>query len=278
MIADPAGLARCSQAQFARSIPTETYPVNECPASSAIGVATVTFDEPEILGFDTVTAPIFNLAPLGGEPARFGVKVLGVVSMFLDTAIRSGGDYGVTLSSDNITETAWMLSLKLTFWGVPGDRRHDNQRGWECLKQFGACAPSTATIPPPFLSLGTACGEPLLSTVAGDSWAQAEPRKPTQLASYQMGPLDGCDRLPFEPEIKISPDVHAASEPTGLNVDVHVPQIVTLPTLPEGPGHPGLNNPDPEGLGESAVKDITIALPEGVAINPAAAGGSGSVL
>src|SRR5664280_214271 len=172
LIANPRPVAQCSEAQFERRPATEGFASNGCPAQSAIGVATVTFNEPSQEGFDTVTTPIFNMKPTPGEPARFGFEPLGLLPTFLDASIRSGGDYGVTLTVSNITEIAWMLSLKLTFWGVPGDARHDNQRGWECLDGFGACPPATATTPPPFLAMPTSCTSPLQSTLRGDSWAQ----------------------------------------------------------------------------------------------------------
>ena len=50
-----------------------------------------------------------------------------------------------------------------------------------------------------------------------------------------------------------------ASTPTGVDVDVHVPQEEVL--VPNGAG----------GVGD--VKDITVTLPEGVALNPAGADG-----
>jgi hypothetical protein len=77
-------------------------------------------------------------------------------------------------------------------------------------------------------------------------------------SSVPLPAMDGCNRLPFAPSIKVTPDASAASQPTGLNVDVHVPQDLVL---------------NPTGLAESEVRNITVALPEGVAINPA--GGDG---
>jgi hypothetical protein len=103
----------------------------------------------------------------------------------------------------------------------------------------------------------------LRSTVQVDSWEKPHP-SPAQLlqaplfAEYKIGGLDGCNRLQFNPQVRVTPDGTAASSPTGLNVDVHVPQDSVL---------------NAEGLAESAVRDISVALPEGVAVNPS--GGDG---
>jgi hypothetical protein len=258
LIGNPTAIAQCTDTQFAKQAETvEKSTFNECPADSAIGVATVTFNEPVLLHFGTSKIPIFNMTPRPGEPARFGFTVEGLASAFLDTSVRSGGDYGVTVTSSNISEIGWVLGVKLTFWGVPGDPRHDGQRGWNCLEAVGTCQPSTGTPPPPFLVMPTSCEQPFESTVRGDSWATVE----NQAAplSYRMPEaIDGCNHLPFAPEIKVTPDGTAASTPTGLNVDVHLPQKSFL---------------NAESLAESAVRGITVALPEGVAINPA--GGNG---
>src|SRR4029077_5016285 len=64
--------------------------------------------------------------------------------------------------------------------------------------------------------------------------------------------------MPVSPSITASPDGNAASTPTGLNVDVHVPQDAVLKA---------------ESLAESAVREIDVALPEGVVVNPS--GGDG---
>jgi len=264
LIANPTGLAQCSEVQFDRRLEAEGHTTNGCPAQSAVGVATVTFNVPEVLGFSTVTAPIFNMTPYPGEPARFGIDVLGQLPVFLGTSIRSGGDYGVTLAANNITEEALLLSMKLTFWGTPGNPSHDGQRGWECLEGFGTCTPSAEATPPPFLSLPASCGGPLTSTVVGASWAQSLPRELEPLASYALPALDGCNDLAFKPQINVSPDQAEASRPTGLNVDVHVPQTGASMAEP---------SPTHESTVTSAVRDISVALPAGVAIDPAAAGG-----
>jgi hypothetical protein len=268
LTADSAALPRCSEAQFDARERVNGQNVNACPADSAVGVATVTFDEPVLFGFDTVTTPIFDLESQPGDPARFAIKALGLFTVSLEASIRSGADYGVTLAADNIASDAQLLSLKLTFWGVPGDQRHDTQRGWACLEGAHTCTPAVqASSPPvssevPFLSLPAACGVPLRSELEGDSWRQEHEQggRLYPLASAEMGALAGCTSLPFEPEIEVTPEVRQASSPSGFAVDVHVP---------------GEGAEDSEGTVGSSVRDVAVELPEGVALNPSVANGQG---
>ena len=264
LVGNPTPIAQCSDEQFNTPIP-ESVPGNEgfnnqCPPASAVGVAVVSFNEPLAVGASTAVDPIFNMKPSVGEPARFAFKVVGLVPVILDTSVRTGGDYGVTVTASNISQLAWLYGVRLTFWGVPGDPRHDAQRGWECLEHFGTCTPSTASAPPPFLQLPTSCEKPYESTLSGDSWAA--PGVPSEQAApvtYRLPEeLDGCNHLPFEPSISVAPDVADGSTSSGLTVGVHVSQTATL---------------NPRGLAESTLRDTTVALPEGVGLNPAGADG-----
>src|ERR1700722_895266 len=76
---------------------------NFCPDDTAIGVASVTVVEVISGGGSlvqtTFAVPLFALVPSIGEPARFGFMVLNV-PVYLDTSIRTGGDYGVTVDVD----------------------------------------------------------------------------------------------------------------------------------------------------------------------------------
>ena len=262
-LGNPTPFERCTDAQFAKGVIPPgggRSAINECPAASAVGVASVSFTEPGAIGFKTSTAPIFNLTPRKGEPVRFGFLAGGVVSVFLDGSVRTGGDYGVTISSTEITEAAATLGVKLTFWGVPGAPAHDNQRGWACLEELGECPTTDLAAPPPFLVMPTSCAAPFRSTVQSDSWAAGlKASEVGEPVTYSLpAALDGCNQLPFEPSIKVSPDGNAGSTPSGLTVDVHVPQEAVL---------------NAESLAESAVKGISVTLPEGVVLNPASADG-----
>ncbi len=263
LIGDPVPFPECPLADFAADVGAGH---NFCPDDTAVGVASVSISfpaNPEVPA--TIAAPLFNLTPVYGEPARFGFEALGVL-IYLDTSVRTGEDYGITVSVNNITEIAGFISSRVTFWGVPGDPRHDSVRGWNCLQPGQVSSPCTAVgqeSPPPLLSLPTSCTGPVHTSVEADSWQ--DPGAFTAPAEYTFQDnlerpvgLDGCNHLLFSPSLEVAPDGHAASTPTGLSVGVRVPQETLLSA---------------EGLAPPNVKDIAVTLPEGVQISPAGAGG-----
>lgn len=255
LVGNPTQVPRCTLGQFLAS-EGGAQTRNQCPLGSVVGVARVSYNEPKFLGAYTETTPVYNLEPTVGEPARFGF-LLPITPVFIDPSVRSGRDYGITVHAFNISQTAAFLRAQVTVWGVPGDPSHDNSRGIDCLlaerEGSGSCSPLGQSSPPPFLAMPTSCQEPFSSSLSGDSWAN--PHEVLSLASFTAPfALDGCNRLPSTPSIKVTPDSSAASTPSGLNVDVHVPQDSVLVA---------------KGLSESALRDITVTLPAGVAVNPA---------
>jgi hypothetical protein len=266
LIGNPTPFAQCPLKEFVKTVPPEAE--NACADNTVVGVASVTIVLKGSPPY-TYNSPLFALVPSVGEPARFGFFVLGD-PVYLNTSVRTGGDYGVTVTVPNISELVGFLSSRVTFWGVPGDSRHDPVRGWNCLQpheieQFPT-PPCTATgqqAPPPLLTLPTACTGPVHTTVEGDSWEQEGAFTPPFDYTFvdnlgRPAGLDGCNQLPFSPSVRVTPDGQAGSTPTGLTVDEHVPQEVSL---------------NPTGLAESDVKGLSVALPEGVVLNPAGADG-----
>jgi hypothetical protein len=265
-VADPSALPHCTLAQFY----TFERNGNLCAGDTVVGISTVRISVGG--GGFGAAQPIFNLEPAVGEPARFGF-IAGVAPILIGSSVRTGGDYGVTARVENITQLAGFMDQTVTFWGVPGAASHNGLRGSGCIertrvendleeKQENPCEPGPVK-PPPLLTMPTTCGSE--SSVEGDSWAEADERRlhglpPGQhlLLSDPMGTLGGCGDLLFAPEIKVTPDSEAASTPSGLNVDVHIPQ--------EG----ALNG---SGLASADVKNITVTNPEGVALNPSAGDG-----
>jgi hypothetical protein len=261
LVGNPVPLPKCNIKVF---LEEGHSPRGLCPVDTVVGVASVVTAGgiPEI---PIATNPLYSLEPAVSEPARFGFQT-GAGPAFIDVSVRTGGDYAVVGTVHNITQSLELVSSQVTFWGVPGDPRHDTTRGKECLAhlQNGAelsCAEGGAE--KPFLIMPTSCTGPLQTSVEGDSWQQpgqfAAPKEYTfQNSEGELLQQNGCDALNFTPSITVKPDGTQGSSPTGLEVDVHVAQDASL---------------NPTGLAESALKDTTVALPAGLVLNPAAADG-----
>jgi hypothetical protein len=254
---DPTAIPTCTDRQL-----LEGSGLGGCPLASQIGQLTV-----RLLVVGELTIPVFNMVPLPGEPAQFGAAVVGV-PVYIDTHVRSGGDYGLTVTLSNVTTLAPISSSVLRLWGVPGDPGHDAMRGAFCHGDpaiSGNCeggGVSTNASPRPFLTLPTSCVGPQETRLSVDSWqAPGEFQGASFLTHDTTGsPIgyDGCNRLDFSPSIAVQPDSSVADSPTGVHVDLHVPPA-------------GLQ--DPEGLAEANLKNAVVTFPAGMALNPSVAGG-----
>ena len=274
--ANAEAIPQCSDLDFSTIEPNA--PVNRCPANTAVGVAVVSINEPVNFHQAHRTVPVFSLVPAPGEPARFGFEVVKV-TVILDTSVLTGGDYSVVASVKNASQAAQVLGSQLTLWGEPGNESHDLSRGWHCLvngenegglanHSHTGCTPASR-LTKAFLSLPTSCSAPLRSSVLADSWNEPGAREADgsaipdnntrwKEATSSSPPLEGCDKLPFEPSISVEPQTHAANSPSGLTVDVHEPQASTL---------------ELGGLSAAAFKESVVTLPQGVLLSPSAANG-----
>jgi hypothetical protein len=269
---------KCSGADFATLLGEGP---NLCPADTVIGATLLTFSTTP--GSEEHQAvPLFNLQPALGEPARFGFVAGGGTPVILDTHIRSGkagtpeGDYGVTVDVPNITELVSFLSATTVFWGAPDSPSHNESRGWSCIsgeKYFkqgtvkSPCEPSSDPKPPAFLTLPTNCAAPFSPGFEGNSWPTrlapagftAEPlSSPLQDEAGDPLGLTACNQVPFDPRIEAEPTSDAATSATGLNVSINFQDE-------------GLLND--EGVAQSQIKKVVVALPEGFTTNPSVAEG-----
>jgi hypothetical protein len=265
-----------------------------CPAASQVGMISVVSNS--VGGADAflTNRPVVVMPHPPDSPARFGANLFGTL-VTVEAELRSDGDYGISLVSRDISEGITINQIRFTFWGVPADPRHDPWRycpGSNYLER--GCASDGAAVP--FITLPTACtapGEGLTTTLHADSWFHPgdfdeaafeshlapgfravdwlnpespdslQPALPPALPESQWGAPQGptgCDELLFEPKIAAAPSTDASETPSGLSVDVSVPD--------EGLA-------DPDFLSQSNVKKAVVSLPEGVTINPAAAEGLG---
>jgi hypothetical protein len=269
LVGNPTPLPKCRLSVFVH--PSTT---SRCPADTVIGVATpIVTNTTEAFVPLAETVSLYSLEPAEGEPARFGFTT-PVGPIVLDTSVQPGsnGNYTVVVTVPDIPDDLPFIGTQVTFWGVPGDSRHDTARG-ECLDQFEGgdihhitkleTSCTTQEKPQPFLIMPSSCTGPLQTGVQGDSWeniGQYTAPKQYTFADSEGNPIaqDGCNRLSFEPSISVAPDSQQASTPTGLTVGVHVDQEASL---------------NPTGLADATVKDTTVTLPAGIGLNPSAADG-----
>jgi hypothetical protein len=247
-------MPRCEMAVFLTKNADGT---NDCPDESAIGVSSVTIVEPAAVGLARLAVPVFNLPQAPGEPARFGLMPLGD-PVIIDTSLDPDDDYRITASVVNTTQLPQFLSTTTSLWGTPGDPRHDNSRGWGCLEpKVGPCVRPSGMPEAAFLRQPVNCNTPLDFGLEVEPW-----NVPTgsilDKASFTGEPLLGCNKVPFDPKIVVSPTSKAAENPSGLHFELTMPNA-------------GLLNG--EAISEGQPKKAEVILPEGMTVNPSAAEG-----
>jgi hypothetical protein len=260
LIANPSAVPRCLSWQLAESVGGAEQ--DRCPYQSAVGVASVTFDQPGGPGTRTVATPIFNIEPEAGEPARFGFFVpIEGVPVNLTTSVRSSEDWGVDISSAEIPEDAGISSVRVTFWGVAGSAAHDDARGWGCLAEargrsdiYEACTHFEEQEPPAFVTLPTSCTSSLSSSLEADSW-ETPGAYLSAPASEPLQALSGCANVPFSPTISTATSTAAASSPSGFSFDLSF-------------SREGLTSGT--GIAQSNLESTVVSLPEGLTIDPSA--------
>jgi hypothetical protein len=249
MVGNPLAVPRCAGADFEGITPN-------CPGSTQIGVAHVRTE-----GLFS-TDPVYNLTPPPGVAASIGFAV-GSLDSFQEATLRTGGDYGISVSDITIPNIE-IQSISETIWGVPPDAKHNGER--QCIDPesglfFSPC--SSEVTPIPFLSLPTSCTGPLKTTLRVDSFEQPGVFQSKSVESLGEGGtpegLNNCEALPFNPTITVQPEATASDSPTGLHVNLHIPQ-----------------SKDPNGLATANLKDTVVTLPKGMSLNPSAAGGLGA--
>jgi hypothetical protein len=294
LIGNPSGIPQCTEVQLVgRPHATELFRTPECAIGSQVGtIALRTELSSQTPG--SLVFPLYNMVPPPDMPAAFGFQVVGQ-PIILSGNVRNGGDFGVTIASRNIPITLPLDGITLTFWGVPADPRHDSQRcdyGFfglpgtnaedaECvlnpLFSNNTGPHSYPGAPKAFLTMPASCTPPgvgLETNLQIDSWPAPGVWDERNIFShlapgYPLAPAEwglqkgttGCEIVPFNPSISVEPTNTQADTPTGLNVEISLPQE-------------GLSNPS--GITTADVKDAVVTLPAGESVSPSAADGLGA--
>lgn len=271
LVGDPSAVPQCTNTDLAYTVPPQGLPL--CAPASQVGTVVLTQNGQDI-GDMLGPIPVFNMVPPPGVPARFGFNAAGTV-VVLDASVRTGGDYGVTVTARNSPEGIALAGAHFDFWGVPADPIHDVQRACPGQPGPGIGGPSCPSGAPPaaFLRMPTSCpapGDGLPWTLRADSWVHPGAFVQTQIFSHRapgypltpsgwgapQGP-DGCDAVPFEPAFSAQPaSGSTAGEPAALTFELTIPQ-----------------SDDPTHVAQSDLRRAVVTLPAGVRVSPASADG-----
>ena len=212
---------------------------------------------------------LFNMVPPRGVALQLGTNFF-VPLLFINNGVLAGGDYPVQATVTDAPGAAPVIKSRLVTLRCSFPLREGG--AGKAVSTMHGCHEKARTgegdfergtgSGKPFLTMPTGCHGPLRSTIAVDSWEEpgqwAKASTVTHNAAGTPVSLTGCSKLKFPPEISVAPDSSDASTSSGLTVNVHVPQNAAF---------------NPNGLAESSLRDTTVTLPEGVAINPS--GGDG---
>jgi hypothetical protein len=180
---------------------------------------------------------VYNLVPERGYAAEFGADIFGKAIVFYGS-LRSGSDYGITITVPGIVGSPAYYQYSFTFFGTPAAQ---NASGSPLV---------------PFLRNPTNCAATEVTRLKADTWQHPGVWHEATASSPNA---TGCEKLPFTPSIAVTPESTTAGAPSGYEVDLHIPQ-----------------NENPNGLAEADLKKAVVTLPAGVAVSPSAASGLGA--
>jgi len=203
----------------------------------------------------TITAPVYNLEPKPGQPARFGFTVEAIpgfeavppsdIYLEADVAWDSDWHEGFTISVPKV-ELVKLLKNRLIFNGrasAPGGQG------------FFLTTPSTCWDP-------TGAHQHTYSTYArGDSEENPDPSFPSNspFVEAQLPPgtsPKACDSIPFEPTVHVDGGTNAVDSPAAATTELQMPV-----------------KPNAGEQETSTVRTAKVTLPQGMGLNPSAANG-----
>lgn len=257
LIGNPTATPQCTEEQLFG---------NDCPGDSQVGITTLgLWNGNQLFPF---RLPVYNMVPDPGQTANFAFLVL-IAPVHIVASLNTDGDYSLKTDISEISELLPLGYSDLSFWGVPADSGHDTARG-DCIAtdtedvngdgfpegdgdplNDDEC-PSTGARRP-FLTLPSVCGIEGVTRLRARSW-----NDPGTWSSATSAPemVSGCERQRFDANIGVFADPAVADSPTGLTVDLRIPQ-----------------NQNPDGLGTPPLRRTVVQLPEGLAVSPSAADG-----
>jgi hypothetical protein len=269
--ANPNGIPACPAGLLVSPDPNRAG--SDCPANTQIGVAEI-WAWAGAGGAGLTTVGIYNLTHGNDTPARFGfnyAKVVGLITGGVKPD--ANGEYTLSGNSFSISQAELVEKVRVTLWGVPADESHDFTRQSPPSIQINTGGPNRPQPkvdwehlqiePAAFLTAPPRCSpEPLAFKVRGDSWENKGAFDEHTVTADGNGTpfqMERCDRVPFNPGASLATQSHAAATPTGIGVDITVPQTK-----------------DAYAISSAHVRKVRMTFPKEVSLNAASAAGLGS--
>jgi uncharacterized repeat protein (TIGR01451 family) len=229
-----------------------------CPANTQIGMvnALTVFGSPT-----TFSEPIYNMEPAPGKASNFGAVIV-LFPVHIEGGVRPGS-YEELAETRGIPNLAGRptLGAQLLLWGDPTSPTFDYAR----RSTFGDCFNSPCPVPEQdteALAMPTSCPEASPSGEA-EAFSWEHPNGPPALRTDVMRDangneigMTGCAGVEFKPTLKARPTTSTADSPSGLEVDLEVPQTSSL-----------------SQRATAHLRKAVVTLPEGLTINPSGANG-----
>ncbi|HWA54421.1 MAG TPA: hypothetical protein VG816_09645, partial [Solirubrobacterales bacterium] len=252
-VVNPRATPHCTEAQLHSSSPG-------CPDETQVGSVALTLSLIGGFGQQSSLHPLYNMVAPPGYPAEFAFEVVEGLYIHLLGSVNADGSFQLSAKSSDIPAVKTIGGVRTTLWGDPTAESHDAIRG-ECsypIAQRPFCPVERTHTS--FVTMPSSCEGPLITTAHIDSWIEpgnflTRSYESTDLAGHKVG-VDGCNQLQFEPTIESRPTTNLADSPSGLDFNLHQAQ-----------------NEEFESRSTANLKDITVALPQGMALNPSAGAG-----
>jgi hypothetical protein len=189
---------------------------------------------------------IYFGVPASPSNDRLRFKFPGIVAILASVCDSDGNAVSPNLNIGSLEEGADPLGP------LSGPDSFQKSCGGFQTGDFNGQTPTPSTSPEiPFIEAPTTCGVPLESTIEVLSYDNGLTHSSAPYPS-----TTGCDQVGFNPSLAASPTTSEADSPSGLEVDLTVPQK-------ESPATPS----------PSEIRAATVVLPEGFSVNANAADG-----
>ena len=277
-IGNPEATPKCDPAQFATLGATE-FESTACPSDTQIGYLTIwvkdgTADHGRgsfhLSRLSRVA--LYNLEPPKGQAVDIAFSA-AVVQGHIYATLDPAQNYAIKTLTPNISSAVTVTGTEVTVWGVPGDPAHDKFRFYPKITEGKAAGAPWGSAPiHPFFTNPMDCGfDNGGTTIRVDSYSH-----PGDFTQAEEDPhpfnVTGCEdqRFRFKPEISMHPTSKAAGGPTGLDVNLEIPQrddeVEDASDLYEA-------SEDAKAIATPPLKKAVVTLPKGMTVSPSAAQG-----